>query len=97
MRVQRDPEGSEAFNLLHACQITGKDILEIGCGEGWLTWQYAKTAGRVIGVDPGISDLQKAKTSQKVKGINIQLVACMGEGLPFPADFFDIAVYSNTL
>jgi len=41
MRYIHDPEGVEVSHLISACQPRGKKILEIGCGHGTLTFQYA--------------------------------------------------------
>lgn len=51
MEIQRDPEGNEIKHLLEYAELQGKHILEIGCGEGRLTWRYAGSAGRVTGID----------------------------------------------
>jgi ubiquinone/menaquinone biosynthesis C-methylase UbiE len=97
MEAIRDPEGIEAKHLLHAGRFTGKQVLEIGCGYGWLTWQYSPHAQYVYGIDPGLPDLQKARVTQSAGAANVSLAQCKGEGLPFPADKFDTAVFSNSL
>lgn len=37
----RDPDGGEGRHMNNACELSGKIVLEIGCGEGKLTQQYA--------------------------------------------------------
>jgi hypothetical protein len=59
----RDPERTEAKHLLAAAEFNGKKVLEIGCGKADLTWQYAKIAQMVCGIDPVLPDLRKAKTN----------------------------------
>ena len=97
MEPLRDPEGYEARNLHLAGRFAGKDVLEIGCGDGWLTWQYAGLVEKVTGIDPIRSELQNARTSRPVGITNIALVQTMAESLPFPPGIFDIAVFSNSL
>jgi len=53
MTVQLDPEQVE-INLLkdYMGSLVDKRILEIGCGNGRLTWTYAGQAFQVVGIDP---------------------------------------------
>jgi ubiquinone/menaquinone biosynthesis C-methylase UbiE len=52
MALQKDPEGMETLRLHQAIDLAGLQVLEIGCGDGRLTWRYAHAAGRVVGIDP---------------------------------------------
>ncbi len=53
MAIQIDPEGNEIAALLDLTgDLTGKNVLEIGSGDGRLTWRYANRAGYVIGIEP---------------------------------------------
>jgi ubiquinone/menaquinone biosynthesis C-methylase UbiE len=97
MKRIRDPEGIEVKQLINAGQFAGKNVLEIGCGEGWLTWQYADIPSRVTGIDPCFTDLQKCKTNETGKEINFTLTQAAGEKLPFPSGTFDIAVFASSL
>ena len=47
-----DPEGVETRVLHRLVDFQGKDILEIGCGDGRLTWRYADRAASVLAIDP---------------------------------------------
>lgn len=61
MAVQIDPTAEERRALL-ACSgdLTGLRVLEIGCGDGRLTWQYAELAGQVIAIDPDEERIEQA-------------------------------------
>jgi 2-polyprenyl-6-hydroxyphenyl methylase/3-demethylubiquinone-9 3-methyltransferase len=96
MEPLRDPEGFEVKNLILASQITGKEVLEIGCGGGWLTWQYAGIVEKVFGIDPSFPDLQKARASQPARVTNVSLIQSKGEALPFPPGVFDSVVFSSS-
>jgi ubiquinone/menaquinone biosynthesis C-methylase UbiE len=97
MAYLRDPEGHEVKNLLLASPLDGKHVLEIGCGEGWLTWQYGGTAKRITGIDPCFPDLQKAKTNQPPTLSYISFAQCTALKLPFTTDKFDITLFANSL
>jgi methylase of polypeptide subunit release factors len=53
MSIIIDPEGNETQALfdLHS-EWKGKSVLEIGSGDGRLTWRYAEKAARVVAVEP---------------------------------------------
>jgi hypothetical protein len=38
MTVQKDPEGTEIHHLAKIADFADQNVLEIGCGEGRLTW-----------------------------------------------------------
>lgn len=50
-RIQ-DPEGVETRLIHDLVDFRGKDVLEIGCGDGRMTWRYASRAASVLGLDP---------------------------------------------
>jgi ubiquinone/menaquinone biosynthesis C-methylase UbiE len=93
----RDPEGVEVKHLINAGHLTGKDVLEIGCGFGWLTWQYAGIANKVYGIDPCLPDLQEGKNSLPDSITNVSLAQTIGESLPFSSSIFDISVFASSL
>ncbi len=61
MAVRLDPEDSET-KALHdfVGGFAGKRVLEIGCGDGRLTWRYADRAARVVAIDPDADDIRSA-------------------------------------
>ena len=61
MTVRVDPENNETRALLDIVDFTGKRVLEIGCGDGRLTWRYADSAGHVIGIDPKADTITRAR------------------------------------
>jgi ubiquinone/menaquinone biosynthesis C-methylase UbiE len=66
MKAIRDPEGAELRHLEAACPLDGKDVLEIGCGAGWLTWQYAALPRHVVGIDPDADSLAQARVQSNI-------------------------------
>ena len=52
MAIRSDPENNEFQALLNLTDLKGKRILEVGCGDGRLTWHYADTAKHVTAIDP---------------------------------------------
>lgn len=61
MPIRLDPQGNEPAALLDFAEsFMGKRVLEIGCGDGRLTWQFAELAARVVAIDPDAEDVALA-------------------------------------
>jgi 16S rRNA A1518/A1519 N6-dimethyltransferase RsmA/KsgA/DIM1 with predicted DNA glycosylase/AP lyase activity len=63
MAIIDDPEQHEAAALARMVpSFAGRQVLEIGCGEGRVTRKYARDAARVIAIDTdaeSISELRR--------------------------------------
>ena len=98
MTVQKDVEGNEKKYLHQFVDFKGKRVLEIGCGEGRLTWKYAASAKQVIGVDLDKDALRIAKVDMPSNLEDRIYPACaQSEHLPFSKETFDIAVLAWSL
>jgi ubiquinone/menaquinone biosynthesis C-methylase UbiE len=93
MTVQTDPERTESKFLQRYADVTGKRILEIGCGDGRLTWQYAKSSGSVAGIDLHGDDLRVASLDRP-SDLDRTVFFARADSirLPFQKESFDIAV-----
>jgi len=61
MGVSLDPEQNETHALLQILgDLSGKRVLEIGCGDGRMTGRYAEKAAQVIGIDPDGDKISQA-------------------------------------
>ena len=47
-----DPEGVETRVVHDLIDFSAKNVLEIGCGDGRLTWRFADAAASVLAFDP---------------------------------------------
>ena len=56
-----DPEGVETRVIHELIDFAGKDVLEIGCGDGRMTWRYADVAASVLAFDPDESAITTAR------------------------------------
>lgn len=71
MPVTLDTSNQETTNLFEYCPpLAGRRILEVGCGDGRLTWQLARQAGEVVGIDPSEEKitLARANLPEDLKG-----------------------------
>jgi len=70
--------------------VTGRDVLEYGCGAA--QWSIALAAGgvRAVGVDLSDRQLVHARRLVREAGVTVALVQADGESLPFAANTFDV-------
>ena len=56
-----DPEETET-RVLHAlADFSGKNVLEVGCGNGRLTWRYADRTASILACDPDADLIEWAR------------------------------------
>lgn len=98
MTVSRDPEGIETDTLHEFVDFGGRRVLEVGCGDGRLTWRYADAARRVVGVDPDADSLYFAPRECPPDLRDVVAFALAGaEALPFPPATFDAVILAWSL
>jgi ubiquinone/menaquinone biosynthesis C-methylase UbiE len=98
MTFQKDPEKSETKTLHKLVDFGHKRVLEVGCGEGRLTWNYARSAKQVFGIDSDISSVRVAHYDMPSDLRNMTAFAGASSlALPFPHETFDIALLSWSL
>ena len=61
MAIRGDPENNETRALFDLADFKGKDVLEIGCGDGRLTWRFADRAEHVTAIDPFGEGIERAR------------------------------------
>jgi ubiquinone/menaquinone biosynthesis C-methylase UbiE len=93
-----DPEGHEAAFLARVPELNGARVLEIGIGDGRMTWQYAARARSIVGIDPdaeAVMDLME----DRPPGLWHRIAGVVAEGavIPFAAERFDAAVLAWSL
>jgi len=98
MTLQKDPERNESRYLHKFADFRNQRVLEIGCGEGRMTWQYARLPHTTIGIDPDPDALRIASVDRPAELADKVLFACAAsEYLPFSKETFDIAVLAWSL
>src|SRR5258708_8190640 len=63
MAVLRDPEQAETRAIHRLIDFWGADVLEVGCGDGRLTWRYAERTRSVLALDPATAAIEHARAS----------------------------------
>ena len=99
MPIRTDPEDAETSALFDFTGgFTGKCVLEIGCGDGRLTWRYARQAARVIAIDPDPDEIKVALEDlpPQLRG-RVEFRATGIAELDAPEASFDVAILSWSL
>ncbi len=92
------PDGFEARLIERFVSLRNKRVLEIGCGDGRLTFQYAPHASSVLAIDPDRPSIDEALFQQRAGGAsNIDFRLGSIERLPNPGAPFDVALFSWSL
>jgi 2-polyprenyl-3-methyl-5-hydroxy-6-metoxy-1,4-benzoquinol methylase len=97
--IRIDLEGSETDALFDLVELEGRGVLEIGCGDGRLTWRYADRADHVTAIDPFEDAIGRAK--QRLRGTDLPIdfrhVAFEDFAAASDTDVFDVALLSWSL
>ena len=72
--------------------VAGLDVVELGCGTGYISGWLAQRGARLIGLDNSGRQLQTAKMLQAEFDVHFPLVHADAERAPFRDESFDLAV-----
>jgi ubiquinone/menaquinone biosynthesis C-methylase UbiE len=98
MSVELDPEQVETHIIHHLIDFAGNDVLDIGCGDGRMTWRFAAPTRSVLGLDPEAASIATARASipdQLRATVTFQVADITTATLPPAA--YDVAVLSWSL
>lgn len=95
LQVIQDPTNQYLAKILAYCELSGKEVLEIGCGKGRITRDLALHAKRVLATDPYADAIGQARTA--VIADNVAFMQAP-TGVPdLPAERFDMVIYTLSL
>lgn len=96
--MQKDPEGFEKKVIHEFLDFKDKRILEIGCGEGRLTWKYANASSLTVGFDTDPTALRVARAeSPHDLQKHVHFANATASNIPFSKETFDIAILAWSL
>jgi 2-polyprenyl-3-methyl-5-hydroxy-6-metoxy-1,4-benzoquinol methylase len=100
MAIIKDPENNETSTLHAMVNFHDLSVLEVGCGEGRLTWRYADTAAQVVAIDPDRKAIEAARATvperlkERVHFLESTIENFVG---PSRERKFDVAIFSWSL
>src|SRR5919109_3292705 len=86
--VFRVPEAE--LNVLG--DVSGLDVVELGCGTAYFSAWLSRAGARVVGVDPTPAQLATARRMQQAAGVAFPLVEAGAAAVPPAAESFGLAV-----
>jgi ubiquinone/menaquinone biosynthesis C-methylase UbiE len=94
----KDATGTEAEALGKLADFAGRRVLEVGCGDGRLTWLNAADAAYVLGIDPEAGPIAEARQALPDElADRVEFRVAKAEELRVPPPKFDIAFLSWSL
>lgn len=100
MAIIVDPENNETRTLFDMVKFDGQQVLEIGCGDGRLTWRYAHMAEHVTATDPSAKQIALARkqlADPLRDRVDFQCIAFEDFAKASAPSAFDIAILSWSL
>lgn len=79
-------------------RLHGATVLEIGCGDGRLTFLLARTAARVVAIDPDADAIRLARRrarDEELANVRFRIAPAQRPGVG--RDRFDTAIFSWSL
>ncbi|HVL81651.1 MAG TPA: class I SAM-dependent methyltransferase [Actinomycetota bacterium] len=70
--------------------VSGRDVLELGCGAGQWSVALARAGARVVGLDSSARQLGHARRRMSEIGTKVPLVRASGTEIPFRDASFDV-------
>jgi ubiquinone/menaquinone biosynthesis C-methylase UbiE len=93
------PSDLELKTIRALVDFAGRRVLEIGAGDGRLSWPFMPEAAQWVALDPDVDEIaaareEREKDREKEK---VRLVIGDGRAVCFPAEYFDLALFTWSL
>ncbi len=72
--------------------LEGHDVIELGCGTGYISAWMARRGAHVVAIDNSAKQLETAARLQREHGLDFPLVHGNAERVPYPDASFDFAI-----
>ena len=75
----------------------GKKVLDVGCGPGWISFNYAANKAFIFSIDIALNAVKMAKGFFDEQGLNSHFHVADAENLPFKEGSFDFVISEGVL
>ncbi len=100
MTIRSDPDNNEIRALSDLVDFSGQYVLEIGCGDGRLTWRYAEATEHVTAIEPFEEAIGRANTNKPDAlrdHVELHHIGFVDFAATRESEMFDIAILSWSL
>ncbi len=88
----QDPTNRYIAAIMSKCDLSGMDVLEIGCGKGRISRDLAKHARHVVATDPDKASIDIARAATVAHNVDFREAPT---GIPdYPDGSFDVVIYT---
>ncbi len=91
--MERDAELKTIDKIRKLAPLENKEVLEVGCGDGWFTGRLFQDASTYTAVDPDVDAIEQAQ----INNPGARFMLGSGEKLPFEDDSFDTVLFTLSL
>jgi SAM-dependent methyltransferase len=97
-RLREEEADSETTDWAYELEgVAGKRVLDIGCGNGYVTCQYAGAGADVVSVDITDKAVELTRARLALIGLEAEVRQADAEDLPFEDESFDVVVSFGVL
>jgi ubiquinone/menaquinone biosynthesis C-methylase UbiE len=98
MATEIDPTRVMPRSILRAADFRNTRVLEVGAGDGRLTFQYISRPKSVIGIDTKEPDIRSAIATPRTETRGqVRFLCASATALPFSAEQFEIVLLASSL
>ena len=93
-----DPDGVELSTISELVELRGRNVVDVGCGDGRLTFACAEAGARVFGFDPDAEGIERAR-AETPRGLHksVSFEVADAAEIDLPRRKFDLALFSWSL
>ncbi len=93
-----DPDGVELATIRDLVDLSGLSIVEIGCGDGRMTFECAREAASILAFDPDEETIRQAmEATPRDLARRIRFQVADAAQIELPKGKFDLALFSWSL
>jgi ubiquinone/menaquinone biosynthesis C-methylase UbiE len=96
-RIRDYDEGDFCQSMYEFDRHAGEKVLDIGCGNGWLVWNFAQNGAKITGVDLTSVAIELTKKRLAIYDLSADLRIANAESLPFADNSFDYLTSAGVL
>jgi ubiquinone/menaquinone biosynthesis C-methylase UbiE len=94
----KDADGTERRVLLSRVDFAGKRVLEVGAGDGRVTWMYAADAAETLAIDTDEERIETARRDTPAELVDqVRFEVASAVDLEVPRHNFDLVFLSWSL
>jgi ubiquinone/menaquinone biosynthesis C-methylase UbiE len=98
MATEIDPAGVEPRAILQAADFHDGRVLEVGAGDGRLTFRYAEIPTSVVGIDTNEQDIRSTAQGSRAELCgHVRFLCASATALPFSAEEFEVVLLASSL